>query len=235
MLTSLPYQGICSYSDAWSLDQLKKTLEQIPPYNSTLPSLESIQTLIHRRTTFEKDTKKGTIQKLPNQIKTNKLLEHLKPSELVIRENVYSAIGNRDHVQASIALMLYCLETGTPFNLAYCIIMRMYYFRDRVDKILPYVMILTRLFRNLMESIKNNPFDDHYILVPRRMSSLKAKQPERLPPKRTRSVGRSKRAQLTTSPSSDSPPSDNGDFPTTKLSPRSSYRALPIRKNMLND
>ncbi|GJV36123.1 hypothetical protein Tco_1408600 [Tanacetum coccineum] len=41
-LTSLPNQGICLYSDAWSLDQLEKTLEQIPPYNSTLPSLEDI-------------------------------------------------------------------------------------------------------------------------------------------------------------------------------------------------
>ncbi|GJY51859.1 hypothetical protein Tco_0442706 [Tanacetum coccineum] len=41
-LTSLPNQGICLYSDAWSLDHLEKTLEQIPPYNSTLPSFEDI-------------------------------------------------------------------------------------------------------------------------------------------------------------------------------------------------
>ncbi|GJT08794.1 retrovirus-related pol polyprotein from transposon TNT 1-94 [Tanacetum coccineum] len=41
-LTSLPNQGICLYSDAWSLDHLEKTLEQIPSYNSTLPSLEDI-------------------------------------------------------------------------------------------------------------------------------------------------------------------------------------------------
>ncbi|GJY47899.1 hypothetical protein Tco_0437855, partial [Tanacetum coccineum] len=38
-LTSLPNQGICLYSDLWSLDQLENTLEQVPPYNSTLPSL----------------------------------------------------------------------------------------------------------------------------------------------------------------------------------------------------
>ncbi|GJV67605.1 zf-CCHC domain-containing protein [Tanacetum coccineum] len=131
-LTSLPNQGICLYSGAWSLDQLEKTLEQIPPYNSTLPSLEDIRNLIHRRTVFEKQTKQGLVQKLPNQIETNELFEHLKPCELVIRENVYAAIGNKDHVQASIALMLYCLETGRPYNLAYVIVMRMYYFRDRL-------------------------------------------------------------------------------------------------------
>ncbi|GJW60815.1 hypothetical protein Tco_0110150 [Tanacetum coccineum] len=32
-LTSLPNQGICLYSDAWSFDHLEKTLEQIPPSN----------------------------------------------------------------------------------------------------------------------------------------------------------------------------------------------------------
>ncbi|GJU58966.1 hypothetical protein Tco_1236732 [Tanacetum coccineum] len=151
------------------------------------------------------------------------------------RENVYSALGNRDHVQAIIALMLYCLESRRTFNLAYFIIMRMYYFRDRIDKVLPYGMILTRLFKNLKANLENHPFDERYILIPRKMSSLKAKHPKRPPPKRTMSVGKSKRAQLTTSSSSDSPPLDNGDLPSTKLSPRSYYRALPICENMSDE
>ncbi|GJR71140.1 hypothetical protein Tco_0083505 [Tanacetum coccineum] len=48
-LTSLPNQGICFYSDAWSLDQLERTIEQIHPYNSTLPYVEDIHNRIHRR------------------------------------------------------------------------------------------------------------------------------------------------------------------------------------------
>nr|GEZ70873.1 hypothetical protein [Tanacetum cinerariifolium] len=52
------------------------------------------------------------------------------------------------------------------------------------------------------------------------MSSLKAKQPKKPPPKRTRNVGKSKRTQLSTSSLTESPPSDNGDFPSTKLSLR---------------
>ncbi|GJS44898.1 hypothetical protein Tco_0595019 [Tanacetum coccineum] len=162
-LTHLPNQGIYIYSDAWSLDELEKTLEKIKPYNSRLPALNDIRNLIHRRTVHEKVDKKGnTIHKLPNQIETNELFEHLRPCELVIRGNVYSAIGNRDHTQAVISLMLYCLQSGQPFNLAYFIIRRMYFFRDRQDKILPYGMILTRLFKNLKANMPQHPFDERY-------------------------------------------------------------------------
>ncbi|GKD36575.1 hypothetical protein Tco_1252084, partial [Tanacetum coccineum] len=112
-LTSLPNQGICIYFDAWGLDELEKTLEQIEPYNSRLLALDDIWNLIHQRTIHERVDKEGkTIHKLPNQIKTNELFNHLKPYELVIRENVYPAIRNRDHTQAVIALMLYCLENA---------------------------------------------------------------------------------------------------------------------------
>nr|GEY11803.1 hypothetical protein [Tanacetum cinerariifolium] len=57
-LTSLPNQVICLYSDAWSLDQLEATLEQVPPYNSNLSSLEDIRYRIHQRVTFKKKPNK---------------------------------------------------------------------------------------------------------------------------------------------------------------------------------
>ncbi|GJW85890.1 hypothetical protein Tco_0159035 [Tanacetum coccineum] len=41
-LTSFPNQGICIYSDAWGLDELEKTLEQIEPYKSRLPAIDDI-------------------------------------------------------------------------------------------------------------------------------------------------------------------------------------------------
>nr|GEU31440.1 Gag-Pol polyprotein [Tanacetum cinerariifolium] len=154
-----------------------------------------------------------------------------RPCELVIRENVYSAIGNRDHTQAVFALM-YWLENRQPFNLAYFIIKRMYFFRDRRDKVLPYGMILTHLFKNLKANMAQGSFDERYKLVPKKMSSLKAKQPKRPPPKRNRNVGKSKRTQLTTSSSTESQPSDNGDLPSTKLSPRSYSRSLKDDPNM---
>ncbi|GJZ93021.1 hypothetical protein Tco_0665086 [Tanacetum coccineum] len=125
--------GICIYSDAWGLDELEKTLEQIPPYNSRLPAIDDIRNLIHRRTIHEK---------------------------------------------------------------------------------------------NLKANMKKHLFDERYKLVPRKMSSLKAKHPKKPPPKRTKNVEKSKRVELTTSSSTESPPSDNGDLSSTKLSPRSYSRAL---------
>ncbi|GKA36758.1 hypothetical protein Tco_0723323 [Tanacetum coccineum] len=77
-----------------------------------------------------------------------------------------------------------------------------------------------------------NSFDERYKLVPRKMSSLKVKQPKRPPPKRTRNVGKSKCTQLSISSSTESPPLDNGDLPGTKLSPRSYHRALKDDPNM---
>ncbi|GJT39300.1 hypothetical protein Tco_0939165 [Tanacetum coccineum] len=93
-------------------------------------------------------------------------------------------------------------------------------------------MILTRLLKNLKENIAQGSFDERYKLIPRNMSSLKAKQPKNPPPKRTRNVRKSKRTQLSTSSSTESPPSDNGELPSTKLSPRSYSRALKDDPNM---
>nr|GEU87928.1 retrovirus-related Pol polyprotein from transposon TNT 1-94 [Tanacetum cinerariifolium] len=144
----------------------------------------------------------------------------------------FSAIGIRDHTQAVIALMLYCLENRQPFNLAYFIIRRMYFFRDRRDKVLPYDMILTCLFKNLKSNMAQGSFNKRYKLVPRKMSLAKAKQPKRPPPKITRNVREYKWTQLTTSSSTESSLSDNGDLPSTKLSPRSYHRALKDDPNI---
>ncbi|GKF13960.1 hypothetical protein Tco_0055422, partial [Tanacetum coccineum] len=131
----------------------------------------------------------------------------------------------------------YCIDVvfprnKQPFNLAYFIIRRMYFFRDRRDKVLPYGIILTRLFKNLKANMAQGSFDERYKLVPRKMSSLKAKQPKKPPPKRTRNVEKSKRTQVTTLSSTELPPSDNKDLPSTKLSPRSYHRALKEDPNM---
>nr|GEU82803.1 putative retrotransposon protein [Tanacetum cinerariifolium] len=66
----------------------------------------------------------------------------------------------------------------------------------------------------------------------RKMSSHKTKQPKKPPPKRTRNVGKFKRTQLSTSSSTESPPYDNGDFLSTKLSLRSYSRSLKDDPNM---
>nr|GEV02044.1 hypothetical protein [Tanacetum cinerariifolium] len=75
-------------------------------------------------------------------------------------------------------------------------------------------------------------FDERYKLVLRKMSLLKAKQTKKPPSKRTRNVGKSKLTQLSTSSSTESPPFDNVDLPSTKLSLTSYSRALKDDPNM---
>ncbi|GJY38864.1 hypothetical protein Tco_0425228 [Tanacetum coccineum] len=157
----------------------------------------------------------------PNFLYTDEMCPYLKTTQIAIRENILC--NNGPKIQ---------LENRQPFNLAYFIIRRMYFFRDRRDKVLPYGMILTRLFKNLKANMVQGSFDERYKLVPRKMSSLKEKQPKKPPPKRTRNVGKSKRTHFTTSSSTKSPPSDNEDLPSTKLSPRSYHRAFKDDPNM---
>ncbi|GJR67518.1 hypothetical protein Tco_0013583 [Tanacetum coccineum] len=86
--------------------------------------------------------------------------------------------------------------------------------------------------RNLKSNMPQHPFDARYKLVLRKMSSLKAKQPKRPPTKRARNVGKSKCTQLSTPFSTESPPSDNRDLPSTKISLRSYSRVLKDDPNM---
>nr|GEY42117.1 hypothetical protein [Tanacetum cinerariifolium] len=158
--------GIYIYSDAWGLDELEKTLEQIKPYNSRLPALDDIQNLIHRRIVHEKiDKERNTIHKLPNHIETNELFNHLRP---------------------------YNPSTLPTSSLGEC---------------------------TSLETERTKFY-------------LMAKQPKKPPPKRTRNVGKSKRTQLSTSSSTESPASDNGEFPSTELSPWSYSGALKDDPNM---
>nr|GEV20652.1 copia protein [Tanacetum cinerariifolium] len=131
---------------------------------------------------YQQDYKK-TLAYAPKIYNDPNMTEQLKDIYRALESRKY-----RDHTQEIIALMLYCIENGQPFNLAYFIIRRMYYFRNQREKVLPYGMILTPLFKNLKSNMVDHPFDELYILVPRKMSSLKAKQLKMPPPKRTRNV-----------------------------------------------
>ena len=97
----------------------------------------------------------------------------MKPWEEIIRDNVFCLGGNRDHVPSCLSLMLYCIATTTPFNLAYFMVKRMEYVRDRPSLLLPYGMLLTRVFNSI---IRENPElrDGSYVMYPRVMNPLTA-------------------------------------------------------------
>ncbi|GJU14277.1 hypothetical protein Tco_1142243 [Tanacetum coccineum] len=63
----------------------------------------------------------------------------------IIRENVICLGGHPGHVSACLCHMLYCIETSTPYNLAFFILKRMENTRNKPKELLPYGMLLTRL------------------------------------------------------------------------------------------
>ncbi|GJS55305.1 hypothetical protein Tco_0628667 [Tanacetum coccineum] len=55
--------------------------------------------------------------------------------------------GHKDHVFACLCHMLYCIETSTRYNLAFFILKRMEKTQSKPKELLPYGMLLTRLFK----------------------------------------------------------------------------------------
>ncbi|GJX43713.1 hypothetical protein Tco_0260389 [Tanacetum coccineum] len=72
-----------------------------------------------------------------------------KKWETILRENSMSLLGNKDHPNVCMAYMLYCLTIQKPFNLAYYIAERMESVTRSDMMVLPYGMLLTRLYRHV--------------------------------------------------------------------------------------
>ncbi|GKC92055.1 hypothetical protein Tco_1157497 [Tanacetum coccineum] len=86
----------------------------------------------------------------------------MKPWVEIIRENAICLGGHMDHVSACLCYMLYCIETSTPYNLAFFILKRMEMTRFKPKELLPYRMLLTRLFKHVVYVSPGLDFD-HYL------------------------------------------------------------------------
>nr|GEU84599.1 copia protein [Tanacetum cinerariifolium] len=107
------------------------------------------------------------------QILTREIVSTLKPLEEIIRENVFCLGGNRDHIPACLCYMLYCVANSEKFNLAYCMAKRMEWVTKQARLILPYGMLLTRLFDFIInENLKLQ--NESYVLYERVMDPLAA-------------------------------------------------------------
>nr|GEV54801.1 pentatricopeptide repeat-containing protein [Tanacetum cinerariifolium] len=90
----------------------------------------------------------------------------MKPWVDIIRENAICLGGHRDHVSACLCHMLYCIESSTPYNLAFFILKQMEKTQNKPKELLPYGMILSRLFKHIVSvfpelAIDNYPLFDH--------------------------------------------------------------------------
>ncbi|GJR43394.1 hypothetical protein Tco_1311497 [Tanacetum coccineum] len=75
------------------------------------------------------------------------LRDEFKKWNIIISKNAISLTGHKDHPNASLCYMLYCLTIGKRFNLAYYIAHRMISVTQSREMTLPYAMLLTRLFK----------------------------------------------------------------------------------------
>ncbi|GJS13652.1 hypothetical protein Tco_0408124 [Tanacetum coccineum] len=79
--------------------------------------------------------------------------------------------GHKDHVFACLCHMFYCIETSTPYNLAFFILKIIEKTRFKPKELLPYGMLLTRLFKHVVSVSPELAFD-HYLSHDRSMHPL---------------------------------------------------------------
>ncbi|GJR59612.1 retrovirus-related pol polyprotein from transposon TNT 1-94 [Tanacetum coccineum] len=166
----IPSKGHCSYFDKWSLDYMEISSPTKGRYQTTPPSLSFIKTLIQtpRKGLITRVRNKKTIDVDDNEILNREIQHHMSSWVEIIRENVFCLGGHRDHVPACLCHMLYCIETSTKYNLAFFILKRMESIQNTPKAILPYGMILTRLFTHIMSNLPESS-NDLYILCDRVM------------------------------------------------------------------
>nr|GEX72836.1 retrovirus-related Pol polyprotein from transposon TNT 1-94 [Tanacetum cinerariifolium] len=68
---------------------------------------------------------------------------------------------HRDHVFACLCYMLYCIESLTPYNLAFFIIKRTEKTRNKPKELLHYGMLLSRLFKHVVSIFPELAIDDY--------------------------------------------------------------------------
>ncbi|GJX42857.1 hypothetical protein Tco_0257847 [Tanacetum coccineum] len=173
----IPCEGVCVFTDGWSLDELAYGVPTDGPYQTNLPSPDDIISSIRidregqvRRIRLEEE-----IDVLEYQFLIREIEPTLKPLEEIIRENVFCLGGNRDHVLACLCYMLYCVVHSEKFNLAYFMAKQIEWVTKQKRLILPYGMLLTRLFKFIMNENQELQ-NESYVLYDHVMNPLTAQQ-----------------------------------------------------------
>ncbi|GKE37370.1 hypothetical protein Tco_1460775 [Tanacetum coccineum] len=164
---SVPSKGLYKTkppSPMWSLDHLSVSIPSKGLYKTKPPSPRVIKSLIQipRQCQETRTKNKKTIVVGKNEILTREIQTHMKPWVDIIRENAIYLGGHKDYVSACLCHMLYCIETSTLYNLAFFILKRMEKTRFKPKELLPYGMLLTRLFKYVV-SISLELTFDHYL------------------------------------------------------------------------
>ncbi|GJX49640.1 hypothetical protein Tco_0276485 [Tanacetum coccineum] len=139
-ILGVPYEGACVFTDKWELYELANGLPEDGPYQTFLPSLDDIITLVRvdREGLVTRVRHKKEIDVREYQILTREIDPTFKDIEIIPRENIFGLGGNRDHVPACLCFMIYCIANSLNFNLAYFMAKRMEWVSKHSNLILPY-------------------------------------------------------------------------------------------------
>ncbi|GKB17510.1 hypothetical protein Tco_0851433 [Tanacetum coccineum] len=153
-ILKIPFKGQVSHTDMWSLDYLSISVPSKGRYKTTPPSPSVVKSFIQipRQGQVTRTKNKKTIVVDKNKILTREIQPHMKPWVDIIRENAICLGGHKNYVFAYLCHMLYCIETSTRYNLAFFILKRMERTRSKPKELLPYGMLLTRLFKHVRKT-----------------------------------------------------------------------------------
>ncbi|GKE08511.1 hypothetical protein Tco_1412062 [Tanacetum coccineum] len=126
-ILGVPCEGACVFTDKWALYELANGLPGDGPYQTFLPSLDDIITLVRvdREGLVTRVRHKKEINVIEYQVLSREIDPTFKDIETILRENVFGMGGNWDHVPACLWLMIYCIANSLNFNLAYFMAKRM--------------------------------------------------------------------------------------------------------------
>ncbi|GJR21682.1 DNA-directed DNA polymerase [Tanacetum coccineum] len=112
-ILGVPFEGQCSFSDKWSLDNLKFSVPTSGPYQTNPPTPNDIKLYVQvkREEPVTHIRHDQVIDVEENQILTRESTPVIKTWVNIIRENVFCLGGNWDHVPACLCHMLYCIAT----------------------------------------------------------------------------------------------------------------------------
>ncbi|GJY03431.1 hypothetical protein Tco_0369371 [Tanacetum coccineum] len=151
-ILKIPFKGHASDNDMWSLDYLSISVPSKGCYKTTPPTPSVVKSFIQipRQGQVTRTKNKKTIIVDKNEILTREIQPHMKTWVDIICENAICLGGHKDHVFACLCHMLYCIETSTRYNLAFFILKRMEKTQSKPKELLPYGMLLTRLFKHVV-------------------------------------------------------------------------------------
>ncbi|GKA02100.1 hypothetical protein Tco_0674765 [Tanacetum coccineum] len=145
-ILDIPYEGVCVFTNKWSLDELTYGVPRDGPYQTNPPSPDDIISYIQndQEGQVTRTRHKQEIDVQDHQVLAREFVSTLKP-------------------------------LSKKFNLAYFIAKRMEFVTKQARLILPYGMLLTRLFKYV---IGESPelFNESYVLYDRVMYPPTAQQ-----------------------------------------------------------